>query len=139
MPKIDAPAPRELEELLGTAFAAWQKVNALVEESYEMETLWSTGGKAGPYEYKYRRGGKTLCALYPNKDKFGFMVVLGQKEREKFAEKREDISAATLREYDAAKVYHDGLWLMLWVEEEPPLEDIRQLLVVKRRPNRKTQ
>ena len=26
--------------------------------------LWNKGGKAWAYEYKYRQGGKTLCALY---------------------------------------------------------------------------
>ena len=49
-----------------------------------MDCLWSTGGKAWKYEYKYRRGGKTLCALYARENCVGFMIVLGKDERLKF-------------------------------------------------------
>ena len=36
-------------------------------DDYDMERLWNTGGKDWTYEYKYRRGGKTLCCLYSAK------------------------------------------------------------------------
>lgn len=49
-----------------------------------MECLWNKGGKAWKYEYKYRRVGKTLCALYAKENCVGFMVVLGKNERLKF-------------------------------------------------------
>lgn len=42
----------------------WNQLNAFIEDKYDMDCLWNKGGRAWKYEYKYRRGGKTLCALY---------------------------------------------------------------------------
>lgn len=54
-----------------------------------MEQMWNHGGKNWTYEYKYRRGGKTLCALYAKEQTIGFMVILGKDERTKFESMRE--------------------------------------------------
>ena len=55
------PTLNELNILLGDSlFAVWQEVCRKIEEKYEMDRLWNTGGKKWDYEYKYRRGGKTL-------------------------------------------------------------------------------
>ena len=45
-----------------------------------MDCLWDKGGKAWKYEYKYRRGGKTLCVLYARENCVGFMIILGKTE-----------------------------------------------------------
>ena len=53
-----------ITELLGQSlFQIWQKLCLAIDEKYDMERLWNTGGKNWTYEYKYRRGGKTLCCL----------------------------------------------------------------------------
>ncbi|WP_251213043.1 DUF3788 family protein [Adlercreutzia murintestinalis] len=52
-----------------------------IDDQYEMDRTWGSGGKAWDLEYKYRRGGKTLCALYAKEGRFGFMVILGKDER----------------------------------------------------------
>ena len=49
-----------------------------------MDSSWNKGGKAWKYEYKYRRGGKTLCALYAREHCVGFMIILGKAKRLKF-------------------------------------------------------
>ena len=67
-----------------TAYDVWNKLCALIDESYDMDCLWNKGGKAWTYEYKYRRGGKTLCALYARDNCVGFMFILEKDERLKF-------------------------------------------------------
>ena len=40
------PTPSMLEELLGPELAqVWQKLCQAIEERYDMERLWNTGGK----------------------------------------------------------------------------------------------
>ena len=76
------PAPEEMTALVGKPlYDVWNKLCASIDEKYDMERLWNTGGKAWKYEYKYRRGGKTLCALYARENCVGFMVILGKDER----------------------------------------------------------
>ena len=79
------PSQSTMIELLGQSlFEVWQKLCLVIDEKYEMERLWNTGGKNWAYEYKYRRGGKTLCALYAKSNCVGFMIIFGKNERAKF-------------------------------------------------------
>ena len=56
------PSQSTLTELIGQSlFEVWQALCSDIDEKYDMERLWNTGGKNWTYEYKYRRGGKTLC------------------------------------------------------------------------------
>ena len=59
------PNEKEMTDLVGESlYDVWSKLCVLIDEKYDMDCLWDKGGKAWKYEYKYRRGGKTLCALY---------------------------------------------------------------------------
>lgn len=115
----------------------WNKLNALIEEKYEMDSSWNKGGKAWKYEYKYRRGGKTLCALYARKNCVGFMIILGKDERLKFETDRDNYSKEVQRIYDETKTYHDGKWLMFEPMDTTLFDDFIRLLRIKRKPNRK--
>ena len=83
---LDAiPDSKEMTALVGKSlYDVWNQLCALIDENYDMDCLWDQGGKAWSYEYKYRRGGKTLCALYARENCVGFMVILGRDERLQF-------------------------------------------------------
>lgn len=132
------PTPEELENLLGKElYDLWNSLCRFVEQKYEMEQLWNSGGKAWTYEYKYRRGGKTLCALYAKKGTLGFMIILGKDERAKFESQRELFSQETQSVYDESTTFHDGKWMMFDVKDMNIFNDFEQLLLIKRKPNRK--
>ena len=64
------PTSEKIENLIGEdLYYVWTSLCQLIEQKYEMERLWNNGGKTWTYEYKYRRGGKTLCALYAKEDR----------------------------------------------------------------------
>ena len=74
------PSESTMTELLGQSlFAVWQELCSVIDEKYDMERLWNTGGKNWTYEYKYRRGGKTLCSLYAKNNCIGLDVYKRQK------------------------------------------------------------
>ena len=57
------PSQSIMTELLGQSlYGVWQALCSAIDEKYDMERLWNTGGKNWTYEYKYRRGGKTFAA-----------------------------------------------------------------------------
>ena len=102
-----------------------------------MDCLWNKGGKAWKYEYKYRRGGKTLCALYAREGCVGFMIILGKGERSKFEADRDNFSKEIQKIYDETQTYHDGKWLMFEPVDTTLFDDFIRLLRIKRKPNRK--
>lgn len=130
----------KLKYLIGERrFAVLGGARAVVEELYDMElTCRNFAGKKWDYEFKYRRGGRTLCAFYAARDSLGFMVILGKNERAKFAAERDNFSAVVRELYDATETFHDGKWLMLPLEDESLFSDLERLLLIKRKPNRCT-
>ena len=132
MPNMD-----DMTALIGQSlYDVWQKLCAAIDEKYDMDRIWNSGGKAWTYEYKYRRGGKTLCALYARENFIGFMVILGKDEGTKFEAGGSEYSESVQKVYDDSKTYHDGKWLKFEPVDTSMFGDFMQLLAVKRRPNR---
>lgn len=131
------PTPETLEALTGKElYDLWTSLRQLIEQKYNMEQMWNHGGKKWTYEYKYRRGGKTLCALYAKEQTIGFMVILGKDERTKFESMREMFSNTAQKIYDETTTFHDGKWLMFELKDTSLFNDIERLLSIKRKPNR---
>ena len=136
MPVI-APMADELSNLVSKPlYEVQNKLVALIDENYDMERLWNSGGKVWKYEYKYRRGGKTLCSLYARENCIGFMVIFGKDERTKFEADRVDYLEETRVVYDQAKTYHDGKWMMFEPKDTSMFNDFLKLLSIKRKPNK---
>lgn len=132
------PTAEDMTALVGNnLYEVWQKLTAMIDEKYEMDRLWDNGGKAWVYEYKYRRGGKTLCALYAKENCIGIMIIFGKLEREKFEAQSADYSEEIQKVYNEAKTYHDGKWVMFEPVGTSILSDFIKLLATKRKPNRK--
>ncbi len=133
-----APTAEQMEALVGKPlYEVWNQLCALLDENYDMDHLWGKGGKAWTYEYKYRRGGKTLCALYAREHCIGWMIILGKEERIRFEEIRESFSPEVQSVYDESQTYHDGKWMMFEPKDTSLFDDWIRLLQIKRRPNRK--
>ena len=128
----------ELEKLVGI-----DKVNIFydivdeITKLYDMEQIWNNGGKKWRYEYKFRKGGKTLCAFYFKDNTLGFMIIFGKDERNKVEEIKNELSSDILQTYDNTQTYHDGKWVMFNITDYSILEDLKKLLFIKRKPNKR--
>ena len=128
----------ELEKLVGI-----DKVNIFydivdeITKLYDMEQIWNNGGKKWTYEYKFRKNGKTLCAFYFKENILGFMIIFGKSERTKVEEIKKELSSDVLETYDHAQTFHDGKWVMFNITDYKNIEDLKKLLFIKRKPNRK--
>ena len=128
----------ELERLVGV-----DKVNIFYDMVdaitllYDMDQTWNNGGKKWIYEYKFKKGWKTLCAFYFKQNVLGFMIIFGKAERTKVEEIRKELSPDVLETYSNAQTFHDGKWVMFEITDDSLLEDLKKLLLIKRKPNRK--
>ncbi len=91
----------------------------------------------GRDELKFRQGKKTILTVYTREDRFDFMIIFGKAEREAFEARREEFSPWVREVYDGSKTYHDGKWMMFGVDSVERLEEIKPLILMKKRPNRK--
>lgn len=132
------PTNHKLTELLGFELGKkWFDLCSLIEKLYETEKIWSTGGKSWIYEYKYRRGGKTLCTMYAKEKGIGLLIIFGKKERDRFESEQSAFTDKVKEIYKNSITYHDGKWMMIDIIDSSMFVDISKLLYIKRKPNKK--
>lgn len=132
------PFSVQLPSLLSSdILSLWNDLTAQIDALYDMDRLWNKGFGCWNVEYKYRRGGKTLCTLYAKQGEAVILVTLGKAERDKFDAQRSSFSEPLTTLYDNTQTYHDGKWLWIPIDGALCPDDIRLLLQLKRRPNRK--
>lgn len=130
------PTDEEMVVLLSKSlYDVWKELCEIIDKRYDMERICNSVSKEWKYEYKYRRGGKTLCSLYVKDNCIGFMIIFGKNEREKFENDRHNYSKKVQAIYDEAKTYRDGKWIMFIVNDTSMFEDFIKLLAIKRKPN----
>ena len=119
------------------ALLMWDKLTNAVDSLYDIDRIWNKGFGAWKIEYKYRRGGKTLCTFYAKEDTANLLITYGKAEREKFEKIKESVSKQLQDIYERTETLHDGKWLWIPLDNETSVEDIIEMLKIKRRPNRK--
>jgi len=128
------PTKEQIEALLGkNVIEAWKELNGFIESHYDFVPIWDGGGKYGTWEVKYRKTGKTLCAFYVKDDHFSVLIVFGKAEREKFELSQEEFSAEIVDIYNNTRQYHDGKWLWIKVTDFSLVEDIKKLIIIKKK------
>ena len=92
------------------------------------------GGKDG---FKFKQGSKTILTIYSYEDRFTFLIIFGKKERESFEMQKRGYSRYILDYYEKSRTYHDGKWMFIEVTTLEQLEEVKRLIQIKKKPNRK--
>lgn len=129
------PDVAAVKKIMGKeAFKFWEFLTDFIAKRYPGVFLpeWIYGGKKHGWTLRYKKN-KSFCTFVPEKDCFKTVIVFGADERKKAERIRDSLSDFTLQQYDSAKTYRDGKWLLLTVDSEQILKDIEILLEVKRK------
>ena len=132
------PSEKEvLGYLGGNAADAWADIVSFLRTSYDFSPELDYGGTKYGWSIRYRKSGKSLCTLYPEKDAFTILVVLGKKEVEQFEAHMDEFSMKLVELFNCAKQFHDGRWLWIRILDKSNIKDIRRLIVIKKKPKNK--
>lgn len=134
--KTQPPVASELHAALGPVAPLWEKLLQFIIDNYAMAGEMSFGGKNYGWNLWFRKSGKALVSLYPQANAFVAQVVLGKDQVAKaMALGLGEKVARMLRE---TPQLHDGKWLFIPVDSEQDESDVEQLLLLKKRPLKKT-
>jgi hypothetical protein len=86
---------------------------------------------------KFRQGKKTILSINIHETYYDFQIIYGKTEREKFEARRNEFPNWIQDLYDKAHTYHDGKWMLIRVEDMAALETVKQMILIKKKPNRK--
>ena len=138
MDKAREPTEEEMMSYVGErAEEAWTELRQFIEDNYDFmpETVFY-GAKYG-WTVRYRRSGKTLCSLFPEKGGFTVLVVLGRKEAKKALSMRDELNPRVKNLLGNTEQLHDGRWLWIRISTINDVDDVKKLLQTKRKPKRR--
>lgn len=130
------PSRETLTEYIGDAIFALDELINFINTNYGFESQWNYSEKHDKYEFKYRRGGKTLVTFYIEKSTLTVLIVFGKAERESFEQAQNEFSTKTIELYNNTHQYHDGKWLWFPLKDKSMIEDIKKLILIKRKPKK---
>ncbi len=130
------PSPEEIRLTLGSRYPLWERLTRFIETNYQIAGQFSTWGPSNlGWGLRYRRKGRALLALYPQKEMIMAQVVLGKAQAEQAL--RLKLGEKVSKMLRVAPQLRDGRWLSIPVLNETDAEDVEQLLLVKMRPLRR--
>ncbi len=127
------PVEKEMVDFIGEpAKGAWVKLRRFLKENYDIVPEMIFSKKHG-WDVRYRKSGKTLVTLTPEKGAVRILLVLGRDESEKALSMRNELSPNIYRLIENTKQLHDGRWLWIRLLKTEDAEDIEKLLPIKRK------
>ncbi|MBE9511359.1 MAG: DUF3788 domain-containing protein [Bacteroidetes bacterium] len=127
------PTEDDITKTVGEKSSLWLEIRKYVEENYDFTPELIYYGQKYGWTLRYRKSGKTLCSLFPEKDAFTILVVLGKKEVEKTFSIIDRLNPEARTLFENAEQKRDGRWLWIRVLINDDVESIKVLLNVKRK------
>jgi hypothetical protein len=130
------PSDAAFEKAVGRSAAAWRKLRQYLYANYEFSPELFYDRKNAVWFIRYRKSGKTLCTLIPEKNAFTVLVVLGKKEGDRAETLADQLSSPARTLLKTTEQLHDGRWLWIKVKQIKGVKDIQVLMTAKRKPKR---
>lgn len=138
--KNSEPDMQEIKQSInGDARNIWQSLINDIESSFNAKPkiTYSTCAAKPGWNVKYKKSGKALCTLYPEKESFTVLVVLGAKEINIFESVREAYTDYIKELVDSTKLFNGTKWLMIKVTRKKTAVDAVKLMHLKIEAGRK--
>jgi hypothetical protein len=117
------------------AVEAWKELRSFLRDSYDMTPEMIFDKKQG-WDVRYRKSGKTLVTLTPEKGSVRILLVLGREESAKALSMQKELSPKMYKLIEDTKQLHDGRWLWIRLYSARDAEDVKKLLPLKRKPKK---
>lgn len=132
--KDQSPDMTQIQDyIIGNAHQRWCNLIDYIESTFASKpkiTFSVCAAKPG-WNVKYKKSGRALCTLYPDKDLFTVLVVLGEKDRLSFEAVQPLYSKYLQDLYTNGDLLGSSQWLMIKVTSDDILEDVKKLMHLK--------
>lgn len=116
-----------------SARCLWNELNTFIKERYKgsCRIMYSKCSAKPGWNVKYQKSGKSLCTIYPERERFIVLVVVTLDLIPAIEAMPEIIDGTVMDIIKSAKPFNGTLWLMIPVENSAVLESVKQLLLLK--------
>ena len=118
----------------GDARSMWQDLLSHIENEYKSKPkiIYSRCSAKPGWNVKYKKSGKALCTLYPEKEGFVALIVLSDKDMMLFDSNKKQYTQHVQKRYESCTLFNGTKWLMIQVSDNDVLNDIKELIKLKR-------
>lgn len=113
----------------------WDSINRTLQQNYIVKPQYSFSRCSQPgWNIKYRKGGKSLCTLYPMNGYFIALVVVGAKEMLEAELRLPTLSEYVRSVFNKTKTGQGAKWLMLEIRNNETVLDALELIALRVSP-----
>ncbi len=115
------------------ALSWWIDLNSFLQNKYKAtpKMSYSKCSMQRGWNVKYQKSGKSLCTLYPEKESFIVLIVIKLDLIPIIEALGNEFEPTVLDVVRSARPFNGTKWLMIKVESEAVLKNVRELLVLK--------
>lgn len=135
--KEPLPTYDEIRDFIGaSAVKNFDRIMGFIEENYDFDKEIVFGGKNYGVMVRFRKSGKTLVCLFPEKDGFSCVLIYGKKEIEQFESRKNEFSDYMVNIFNETKQYHDGKWQLIRISDDKYLNELEEMIKIKKKPKK---
>ncbi len=122
------PEFNQISDYIGSPY--WDALNEYLQSSYSVKPKieHSICSGAPGWNVKYKKSGRSLCVLYPDKGFFTCLICIGAKEATEAELLLTACSDYSQNLYWNAPPFNGSRWLMIEVTTPEILEDVKKLI-----------
>ena len=134
---LDANNALVYEDVFGyinePALTWWKALNTFIQQKYHVspKVSYSKCTAQKGWNIKYQISGKSLCTLYPEKESFIILIVIKLELVEFIESMASSYDPSVMKIVRNARPFNGTKWLMIRVESEAIMKNVRDLLVFK--------
>ncbi len=131
--KEKSPSLEQVTEYINNSL--WTDFNNRIQSTYRTRP-WMEHGRCSMqagWNIKYKKGGKSLCTLYPMQGYFIVLVVVGSREFTEAEFLMPQCSDYVQTVFKNTKTGNGQKWLMLDVRDREIMDDVFRLINLKKR------
>ena len=130
--KEEKPSTTEIIKTIGKRSYLWIETHNYIEENYDFTSELVFWTKTYGWTIRYKKGSRTICYFFPEKEAFSVLIVLGKKQTENVDLTKLNTKARSV--FINTKQLHDGRWLWIRALAKSDVESIKALLNAKQKP-----
>ena len=130
---VTPPTWEQVTEYIGSPL--WAEFNERIQSAYQIKPCmeYSRCSMQAGWNIKYKKGGKSLCTLYPMQGYFIALVVVGSHELTEAEFLMPQCSDYVQTVFKNTKTGNGQKWLMLDVRDRGIMDDVFRLINLRKR------
>ena len=130
---VTPPTWEQVTEYIGSPL--WAEFNERIQSAYQIKPCMehSRCSMQAGWNIKYKKGGKSLCTLYPMQGYFIALVVVGSRELTEAEFLMPQCSDYVQTVFKNTKTGNGQKWLMLDVKDREIMDDVFSLINLRKR------